>query len=61
MRILRRLEQQHGMSSAEFYRQFQEGTLQEGSTDYWEWRVRYKSFLTMQERFGFSAAEVVDA
>jgi len=49
------------MTSAEFYRKFQEGILQEGPTDYWEWRVRYKSFLTMRERFGFSEAEVVDA
>jgi len=59
-RILRRLEQKHGMTSAEFYRRFQEGTLREGPDDYWEWRVRYKSFLTMQEQFGFSA-EVVNA
>ncbi|HEY67669.1 MAG TPA: hypothetical protein G4N97_05295 [Thermoflexia bacterium] len=61
VRILRRLERKYGMTSAEFYRKFQEGILQEGPTDYWEWRVRYKSFLTMRERFGFSEAEVVDA
>jgi len=60
-RILRQLEQKHGMTSAEFYRQFQAGAIQEGPEDYWEWRVRYKSFLTMQERFGFSAAEVANA
>jgi len=59
--ILRQLEQKHGMSSAEFYRRFQAGALQEGPTDYWEWRVRYKSFLTMKERFGFSETEIADA
>jgi hypothetical protein len=59
--VLRRLEQKHGMASAEFYRKFQEGALQEGPVDYWEWRVRYKSFLTMKERFGFSETEVVNA
>ena len=60
VRILRRLEQKHGMTSAEFYRQFQEGVIQEGPDDYWEWRTRYKSFLTMQQRFGFSEAEVAN-
>lgn len=59
--ILHRLEQKHGTSSAEFYRKFQEGAIQEGPADYWEWRVRYKSFLTMKERFGFSETEVEDA
>jgi len=54
-------EQKHGMSSAEFYRKFQEGALQEGPADYWEWRARYKSLLTMKERFGFSETEVVNA
>ena len=58
VRVLRRLERKHSMTSAEFHRKFQEGTLQEGPDDYWEWRVRYKSLLTMQERFGFSEAEV---
>ena len=61
VRILRCLEQRYGMASADFYRQFQEGRLLEGPADYWEWRARYKSFLTMQERFGFSEAEVVHA
>jgi len=61
VRILRRLERRYGMTSADFYRQFQEGGLQEGPADYWEWRARYKSFLTMKERFGFSEAEVVYA
>jgi hypothetical protein len=61
VRILRGLEQQYGMTSADFYRQFQEGTLPEGPNDYWEWRTRYKSLLTMQERYGFSEAEVVHA
>ncbi len=59
--VLHRLEQKHAMSSAEFYRKFQEGTLQEGPTDYWEWRVRYRSFLALKERFGFSETEVVNA
>jgi len=61
VRVLRRLERKHGMTSAEFYCKFQEGALQEGPDDYWEWRVRYKSLLTMQERFVFSEAEVTDA
>lgn len=60
VRALRRLEQKYSMTSAEFYLKFQEGTLQEGPDDYWEWRARYKSCLTMQERFGFSEAEVVN-
>ena len=60
VRVLHRLEQKHGMTSAEFYRQFQEDALQEGPADYWEWRVRYKSFLTMKERFGFSETEVAN-
>ena len=55
--ILRRLEQKYGMASAEFYRCFQQGDLPEGPDDYWEWRTRYKSFLTMQERFGFSEVQ----
>ena len=59
VRILRRLEQRYGMTSADFYRQFQEGGLQEGPADYWEWRTRYKSLLTMQERFGSSEAEAI--
>jgi hypothetical protein len=58
---LRELEQRYGMTSADFYRQFQEGTLPEGPNDYWEWRTRYKSLLNMQERYGFSEAEVVHA
>jgi hypothetical protein len=61
VRTLRGLEQKYGMTSAEFYRKFQEGLLQEGPMDYWEWRVRYKSFLTLQERFGFSEAEIAYA
>lgn len=61
MRVLHRLEQKYGMTSAEFYGKFQKGTLQEGPADYWEWRARYKSFLTMQERFGFSETEVLNA
>lgn len=61
VRVLHRMEQRYGMTSAEFYRKFQESTLQEGPADYWEWRARYKSFLTMQERFGFLETEVVDA
>lgn len=60
VRSLRRLEQKHGMASADFYRQFQDGALQEGPDDYWEWRVSYKSLLTMKERFGFSELEVAD-
>lgn len=59
--VLRGMEQKYGMASAEFYRRFQKGSLHEGPADYWEWRTRYRSFLTMQERFGFSEAEVVDA
>ncbi len=35
--------------------------LQEGPVDYWKWRVRYNSFLTMKDRFGFSETEVVNA
>ncbi|PKO22020.1 MAG: hypothetical protein CVU38_11455 [Chloroflexi bacterium HGW-Chloroflexi-1] len=61
VRILRRLERRYGMISADFYCQFQEGALQEGPADYWEWRARYKSLLTMKERFGFSETEVVYA
>jgi hypothetical protein len=64
VRILRKLEQKYGMSSAKFYHQFQEGILQEEvpveGLDYWDWRVRYKSFLAMKERFGFSEAEIAD-
>jgi hypothetical protein len=51
--ILRSLEKKYGMSSAEFYDKFQQGLIQEGPDDYWEWRTRYKSFLAMRERFGF--------
>jgi hypothetical protein len=58
--VLRRLEQKYGMTSAEFYRRFQQGDLPEGPDDYWEWRTRYKSFLTMQDRFGFSEVQVVN-
>ncbi len=59
VRILHGLEQQYGMTSADFYRQFQEGRLLEGPADYWEWRTRYKSLLAMKKRFGFSEAEAV--
>jgi hypothetical protein len=61
VRILRGLERRYGMTSEDFYCQFQEGRLQEGQADYWEWRTRYKSLLTMQERFGFSEAEAAHA
>ncbi len=59
--VLRRFEREHGMTSAEFYRRFQEGALVEDQTDYWEWRTRYRSLVIMRERFGFSEAEVADA
>jgi len=60
VRLLRRMEREYGMTSAEFYHRFQEGDLQEGPADYWEWRTRYRSFLTMQEYLGFSEAEIID-
>jgi len=59
--VLRRMEREYDMTSAEFYRRFQEDDLQEGPADYWEWRTRYRSFLTMQEHLSFSEAEIIDA
>lgn len=61
VRSLRELEQRYGMSSEEFYRRFQEGAIQEGPEDYFEWRVQYGSLLRMKERFGFSEDQVEDA
>lgn len=58
---LRELEQRYGMSSEEFYRRFQEGAIEEGPVDYFEWRVQYGSLLRMKERFGFSKDKVEDA
>lgn len=55
---LRDLEERYSMSSADFYRRFQEGLIQEGPLDYFEWRVRYGSFLKMKARFNFSEDEV---
>ncbi|MEA3346306.1 MAG: hypothetical protein U9Q78_08745 [Chloroflexota bacterium] len=61
VRSLRELERKYGMSSEEFYSRFQEGAIQEGPMDYFEWRVQYGSLLRMKERFGFSEDQVEDA
>jgi hypothetical protein len=42
---LRRYERQYQMTSAEFYRRFQTGELPEDQRDYFDWRVRYNTFL----------------
>ena len=58
VRRLRELEHKYGTSSAKFYEGFQNGDIQEGPLDYFDWRVEYGSFLSMKERFGFSEDEV---
>ena len=45
LRVLRRYERKYKMTSAEFYRRFQTGELPEGQRDYFDWRVRYNTFL----------------
>ena len=47
LRALRRYERKYKMTSAEFYRRFQTGELLEGERDYFDWRVRYNSYLRM--------------
>ena len=47
LRALRRYEKKYKMTSAEFYRRFQAGELLEGERDYFDWRVRYNSYLRM--------------
>jgi hypothetical protein len=47
LRALRRYERKHKMTSAEFYRRFQAGELLEDERDYFDWRVRYNSYLRM--------------
>jgi len=54
-------EQKYGMTSEEFYQQFQSGALQEGPFDYFDWRVLYDGYRRMQERFGFSREQLADA
>ncbi len=56
---LRKFEEKYGMTSAVFYKKFQAGEIEEGPWDYFEWRVAYRGFLRMKERFGFSEADVV--
>lgn len=58
---LRRYEEKYGLSSEEFYRQFQSGAIQEGPFDYFDWRVLYDGYRRMQERFGFSRERLADA
>lgn len=47
LRALRRYEKKYKMTSAEFYRRFQAGELPEDERDYFDWRVRYNSYLRM--------------
>jgi len=47
LRALRRYERKYKMTSAEFYRRFQAGELLEGERDYFDWRVRYDSYLRL--------------
>ena len=58
---LRHYEEKYGMSSEEFYRRFQSGTIQEGPFDYFDWRVLCDGYRRMQERFGFSREELAGA
>jgi len=54
---LHHYEEKYGMTSEEFYQQFQSGDLEEGPFDYFDWRVLYNGYRRMQERFfGFSTA-----
>lgn len=58
VRQLRAYEDKYGMTSAEFYRKFQQGEIQEGPWDYFEWRSLYSGFRFMKKRYGFSDDEV---
>ena len=49
-RALRRFEKKYKMTSAEFYRHFQTGQLNEDELDYFDWRVEYNAFLRMKKR-----------
>ena len=53
-------EEKYGLTSEEFYRQFQSGNLEEGPFDYFDWRVLYNGYRRMQDRFGFSREQLVD-
>ncbi len=55
---LRSFEKKYGMTSAEFYKKFQTGEIEEGPWDYFEWRGSYSSFLSMKKRYNFSEAEI---
>jgi len=54
-------EHAYGMTSQEFYQQFQSGAIPEGPFDYFDWRVLYDSYKHMQQRFGFSRDQLADA
>ena len=54
-------EEKYGMTSEEFYQQFQSGNLQEGPFDYFDWRLLYNGYRQMQKRFGFSREQLADA
>jgi hypothetical protein len=53
-------ERAYGMTSQEFYQQFQAGAIPEGPCDYLDWRVLYDSYQHMQQRFGFSRDQLAD-
>jgi hypothetical protein len=55
---LRTFEEKYGMPSAEFYKKFQEGQIDEGPWEFFEWRSSYSSMLFMKKRYGFSEGEV---
>lgn len=58
---LSQYEQAYGMTSQEFYHQFQSGAIPEGPFDYFDWRVLYDSYQHMQQRFGFSREQLAGA
>jgi hypothetical protein len=57
---LRELEHKYGISSQEFYERFQAGQIEEGPSDYFDWRVEYGAYLTLKEQFGFSEEKQSD-
>jgi hypothetical protein len=60
---LRSFEAKYGMGSEEFYNKFQKARLPESPPnaplDFFRWRVAYRSFLRMKERYSFSEEDTV--
>lgn len=51
---LEKYENQFGMDSEDFYQDFQSGEISEEREEFYDWRVKYSSYRSMNERFGLT-------